>query len=81
MPDIYNAGGTVTKSGVYKAVHSQQHTPSHYVTVSTEIPSRRDWNVRTGSGLSSPCPSFTSAHIPNSIAARKTVNHAKRAGI
>jgi hypothetical protein len=32
MPDIFNAGDTVTKSGVYKAVHAQQHTPAHYVT-------------------------------------------------
>jgi hypothetical protein len=32
MPDVYRAGQMVPATGVYKAVHTNEHIPAHYVT-------------------------------------------------
>jgi len=32
MPDVYRAGEKVPATGVYKAVHTKEHIPTHYVT-------------------------------------------------
>jgi hypothetical protein len=33
MFEILRSGGKVQRSGIYKAIHAQQHAEPHYVTV------------------------------------------------
>jgi hypothetical protein len=33
MPDIFEPGQKAMSSGVFKAVHANNHVPPHYVTV------------------------------------------------
>jgi hypothetical protein len=32
MSDMFQAGDTAPHSGVYKVIHAEAHTPSHYIT-------------------------------------------------